>query len=89
MLVACYRPIIIKTKADAEKFLKSFSGCAYITGGLNDLCIEKHDGRVIVSSRTPKARGDIFFPYCEVPNAINTIYKYRKYVNAQLTRRDD
>lgn len=83
MITAIYRPITIKSKADAEKFVRSFSGEAYISTDDTDYSIEKDkNGKFIACARNVSERGNIFSPYWQVSNdPVEWVWKNRKMLN--------
>lgn len=88
MRIACYRPIVIRSKADAKKFLRYFTGYMYIDAGEDDLWIEYEgktgEGTPTVTTRPVSMRGSIFNPAFVESDPVGAIYKYRKYVNAKV-----
>ena len=95
MIIACYRPITIKTKKDAKKFLDSFSGTLYImdAGGYDmeihqDIAKDGTVKGVNVSFRDVSQRGSIFNPYFQASDPVGAIWSFRKYVNAQIRSKD-
>lgn len=79
----------IRSKADAEKLLNmgtdpDFGRCEqefYWHDEKNDYYIDPK--RCEVFSRPLFCRGNIFNPYCQEVNAVDTIWKTRKCINAQ------
>lgn len=92
MTVTVYVNQVIKTKDDAKYFIDHFQGDIYVEGDGEDINLssdKKKDGTKVfrVCTRPIKARGDIFFPYFETTDdPVDAVYKYRKYINAQLMR---
>lgn len=83
MITAIYRPITIRSKADATKFVNSFGGEAYIAFGEMDYTIEKDkNGKFIACARNVSERGNIFSPYWQVSNdPVEWVWKNRKMLN--------
>ena len=83
MITAIYRPITIKSKADAEKFVNSFGGEAYLSTDDTDFTIEKDKhGRFIACARSVSERGNIFSPYFQVSkDPVDWCWKHRKMLN--------
>lgn len=88
----------IRTKSDAKAFLQMATRrdifCAvpdelYWNDGKTDYCLDTKDETV--SERSVTERGNIFSPYfCDNDEheAVNTIYKTRKYINARWFNED-
>lgn len=81
----------IRSKADARRFLEQDGFSAsdnewYWHSNTHDYCLDckRHD----VSSRPLTERGDIFSPYVQVRDSLNTVWVLRKFINAQLFSRD-
>lgn len=85
-----YRPIIIKTKEDAQRFIDSFQGGPlYIEGKKEDICLERFKDEFQVSTRTKDARGNVFFPYIVLNESpAYSVYRFRKYINRQLMKEE-
>lgn len=91
MTIFCYpADFRIRSKKDAEKLLNAandpdfghFKGALYWNDGETDYCLDA--SRASVSTRPVAWRGDIFAPYFdEGKGYIETIWKTRKFINAQ------
>lgn len=89
MTIACCVAMTIRTKKDAEKWLKSFTGTLYLNVGDEDMEIHYEAGKKehFVGFRPVSMRGNIFNPYFGSQDPIGDIYKYRKYINAWNNRK--
>lgn len=89
MRVACYKPMTIKTKADAKEFLRCFTGELYVETEKEDAILESYcgknehyKGQKWVSTRPKSDRGNIFAPYVQtLESAEDYIYHNRKHFN--------
>ena len=80
----------IRSKKDAERFLHQIEDSGFYSGSgewywhshTQDYCLNVKARRVC--SRPMSERGNIFSPYLQVLDAVNTIWVTRKYINQQL-----
>ena len=96
--IFCYRADFkIRTQEDAKRFLHMvndpdfgrYDGELYWTDGETDFCLNAAEASV--STRSVTERGNIFSPYfCDNDEheAVNAIYKTRKYINARWFNED-
>ena len=91
MRIACYRPITIKKKEDAEEFVNSFTGEAYILTDDMDYTIEKDkNGKFIACARNVSERGNVFSPYWQVSSdPAEWVWKNRKMLNHWMNAEDE
>ena len=83
MNVFCSKAMTIRSKKDAEEFLKSSTGTLYLNVGDEDMQIYYDEGKDkhFVSFRPVSMRGNIFNPYFVSDDPIGDIYRNRKYIN--------
>lgn len=85
-VIACYRCMTIRTKKDADKFLKDFHGQLYLETDTEDVLVERDKDATIVLTRWKKHRGDVFAPYWQVSNETDYVYKNRKWFNRKISK---
>ena len=86
----------IRSKKDAQAFLEmrkdgpvhATNGEYYWMDADNDYYLAVRGESRNVYSRPRWARGDIFFPYCQEINPLETIWATRKYINRKWFNRE-
>lgn len=95
-LMSCDGDFKIRSKKDAQAFfdmkkdgpVNATDGEFYWNTTTTDYYLSVNGNTRNVYSRPMFARGDIFFPYCQVTDPVEAIWKTRKYINRKWFNRE-